>query len=76
MDSTKTLKNRVTKILFLLAVLTVFTAVTSLVHWLVNFTHSGIGAWHGKIGFLMLIVAIGHTIKRFTFFRRSHLTTT
>lgn len=66
----KALKSRVTKILTILALLTLLTAIVATVHWLVSFTHSGIGAWHGKIGFLMLAVAIGHTVKRFKFFKR------
>lgn len=65
----RTLKSRVTKILSILALLTLLTAVIATMHWLVSLTHSGIGAWHGKIGFLMLAVVIGHTVKRFTFFR-------
>lgn len=66
----KSLKSRVTKILTILALLTLLTAIIATAHWFVDFTHSGIGAWHGKIGFLMLAVAIGHTVKRFSFFRR------
>lgn len=66
----KALKSRVTKILTILALLTLLTAIIATVHWLESFTHSGIGAWHGKIGFLMLAIAIGHTVKRFAFFKR------
>lgn len=66
----KSLKSRVTKILTILAMLTLLTSIIATVHWLVSFTHSGIGGWHGKIGFLMLAIAIGHTTKRFKFFKR------
>lgn len=66
----KALKSRMTKILSVFALLTLLTAVVATVHWFVSFSHSGIGAWHGKIGFLMIAVAMGHTIKRYKFFKQ------
>lgn len=66
----RTLKSRVTKILTILALLTLVSGVATAAHWAGTFTHSGIGALHGKIGFLMLALAIGHTIKRFRFFKQ------
>lgn len=36
---------------------------------LVHFSHSGLGGWHGKIGFVFMAIAIAHGIKRMRFFK-------
>lgn len=64
------LKSVVTRILWWLMLLTVASGVTAFVHWLISQEHSPICGVHGKIGFLMILIAAGHTLKRFKFFRR------
>lgn len=64
------LKSNVTKILWWLFLLTVLSGVVALIHWLTADGHSPIGGVHGKIGFLMIAFAIGHTAKRIKFFKR------
>lgn len=64
------LKSNVTRILWWISVVTTLSAFIALIHWLGTNTHSPIGGIHGKIGFLMIAFAIGHTIKRFYFFKR------
>ncbi|MBO4966041.1 MAG: hypothetical protein J6C81_07240 [Muribaculaceae bacterium] len=63
------IKSPVTRILWWLFLITVLSAIVALVHWLGTYAHSPVGGVHGKIGFLMIAVAIGHTIKRIKFFR-------
>lgn len=61
-------KNTVTRILWWVFLLTAVTGVVATVVWLASHEHSHIGAIHGKIGFLMVIVGIihaaGHKHKR------------
>lgn len=57
------------KWLALFCVLTLISAVTALIHWLGSDVHSPIGGIHGKLGFVFIAFAIGHTIKRAKFFR-------
>lgn len=62
-------KSPVTSILWWFLIFTVLSAIIALVHWLGTYSHSPVGGVHGKIGFVMIAIAIGHTIKRFKFFR-------
>lgn len=62
------LKSPVTRILWWLFLLTALSGIAAEIHWLATYAHSPVGAIHGKIGFAMLIVAIGHTLKRLRFF--------
>lgn len=64
------LKSRVTNVMWWLFVLTVVSGIAASVMWLVHATHSPLGGIHGKIGFVMLAVAAGHTVKRKRFFLR------
>lgn len=64
------LKSPVTRILWWVTVILLISAIIALIHWIMTFTHSPIGGVHGKIGFLMILLAIGHTIKRAAFFKR------
>lgn len=61
-------KNTVTRVLWWVFLLTAVTGIIATVVWLVGHDHSPIGAIHGKIGFLMVIVgvihALGHKHKR------------
>ncbi len=61
-------KSPVTRWLAIFALLTLISALVALFHWIGTYTHSPIGGIHGKIGFVFLILAIGHTVKRIKFF--------
>lgn len=61
-------KSVVTRILWWLFLLTIVSAIIALAHWIPTGIHSVAGGIHGKIGFLMAALAIGHTIKRAAFF--------
>lgn len=65
----KKLKRPVTRILAIAWCLTLITGVAAWCHWLVHFSHSGLGGWHGKIGFVFMAIAIAHGIKRIRFFK-------
>ena len=64
------LKSSVTRLLWWITLITIISAIVAFVHWISTFTHSPIGGVHGKIGFLMILVAIIHTLKRAAFFKR------
>lgn len=61
-------RNRSTRILWWIFLLTAVTGIIATAVWLATHEHSHIGAIHGKIGFLMVIVgvihAVGHKHKR------------
>lgn len=63
------LKKPATRWLGILALLTIISAVVALFHWGGSYNHSPIGGIHGKIGFIFLALAVGHTIKRIRFFK-------
>lgn len=63
------LKSPVTRILWWLFLLTVISAIFAFCHWIGSYLHSPVGGIHGKLGFAMIAVAIGHTVKRFRFFK-------
>ena len=62
-------KSPVTRWLAVFALLTIISAFVALFHWVGSYTHSPIGGIHGKIGFVFLILVIGHTAKRIKFFK-------
>ncbi len=62
-------KSPVTRWLAVFALLTIISAFIALFHWIGSYTHSPIGGIHGKIGFVFLILVIGHTVKRIKFFK-------
>ena len=64
------LKSSVTRLLWWITLITIISAIVAFIHWITTFTHSPIGGVHGKIGFLMILFAIIHTIKRAAFFKR------
>ena len=64
------LKSLDTRILWWITLITIISAIIAFVHWITASTHSPIGGVHGKIGFLMILVAIIHTIRRAAFFKR------
>lgn len=63
-------KSVVTRCLAIFALLTLISALVALFHWIGTYTHSPIGGIHGKIGFVFIALAIGHTVKRIKFFKR------
>ena len=62
-------KSPVTHWLTVFALLTLISVFIALFHWIGTYTHSPIGGIHGKIGFVFLIIVIGHTVKRIKFFK-------
>lgn len=61
-------KSPVTRTLWWLFLLTALSAAVALTHWLGTQQHSPLGGLHGKIGLAMLVIAIGHTLKRIRYF--------
>lgn len=57
-------KSPVTRWLLLFLVLTMVSAIVATCHWLLITSHGSIGGLHGKIGFLFVILCMGHAIKR------------
>ena len=66
----KKMKNHVTWMLWWFFLLTIVSAAIALTHWLDAQTHSPLGGLHGKMGLAMMVVAIGHTLRRIWFFKR------
>lgn len=64
------LKSPVTRVLWWLFIFTALTGLISFCLWIGSPAHYHIGAVHGKIGFVMIAVAVGHTLKRIKFFQR------
>ena len=62
------MKCKATKVLWWLFNLTVVSGLIALTEWLIHSCHTPIGGIHGKIGFVMLFIALGHTLKRRKFF--------
>lgn len=62
------LKSKVTRVLWWLFLITSVSGIAVFLMWLIHPVHTGFGGVHGKIGFIMLAVAIGHTLKRRKFF--------
>ena len=56
-------KNTVTRIVWWTFLLTAITGIAATVIWLDGYTHSHLGAVHGKIGFLMVLTAIIHAVR-------------
>ncbi|MDE6577787.1 MAG: hypothetical protein K2J82_02320 [Muribaculaceae bacterium] len=63
------LKSQFTRILWWVSLITLFSGVIAMIHWFVSQEHSPIGGIHGKIGFLMILMAIFHIGKRIKFFK-------
>lgn len=56
-------RNTATRVLWWVFLLTVISGFAATIQWLVENGHSSIGGVHGKIGFLMVIVAIIHAAR-------------
>lgn len=61
-------KSALTKWLWWTAMLTLITGIAATVRWAVTAAHGPVGAIHGKIGFLMIILAAVHAWQRRKFF--------
>lgn len=57
-------KNLVTRILWWVFLLTAVTGIAATALWIGNPVHTHFGAIHGKIGFLMALIAIIHVVRR------------
>ena len=64
------LKSQATRVLWWAYLALVLSGIVACAHRLITFAHSPIGGVHGKVGFLMLVLAIGHIAKRIKFFRK------
>ena len=64
----KKLKSHVTRLLVRVAMLTAASGLVALVAWLFCRQHTSIGGLHGVIGFFFLLIAAGHTVKRWKWF--------
>lgn len=64
------LRKRLTAVLWWVTIITLISSFVALFHRVDSYTHSTLGGVHGKLGFLMLIIAIIHTIERIKFFAR------
>ena len=62
-------KSFITRWLAVFAFLTIISAIVASAHWIGSWTHSSLGGVHGKIGFIFIAIAIGHTVKRINFFK-------
>ncbi len=60
----KALKSKPTKWLCIFFTITLFFSIAAFVVTIHQMAHSPLGAVHGKIGFVFLLICIGHTAKR------------
>ena len=56
-------RNIVTKILWWVFLLTAITGIAASIMWADGFSHTHLGAVHGKIGFLMVVLGIIHAVR-------------
>lgn len=62
-------RSHVMSIMWWMTLASLVTGIVSTIHWLSTFSHAHIGGVHGKLGFLMIILSLGHICKRIKFFR-------
>lgn len=62
-------KKQYTRVLWWVGLLAFASAIAATIHWLSTTVHSPIGGVHGKIGFLMIAILVGHIYKRVKFYR-------
>ncbi len=65
-------KSPVTRWLTLFGIFTLITAVIATVAWIGSPVHSKIGAIHGKLGFIFVILSICHLLRRINYYRKTH----
>lgn len=63
-------KSQVTRILWWVYLVVLVSGIVACVHWVATYVHAPVGGLHGKLGFLMIILAIGHIVKRIKFFKK------
>lgn len=56
-------RNVITRVLWWVYLLTAVSGIAATIIWLDGNQHSHLGAVHGKIGFLMVIIAIIHVVR-------------
>lgn len=56
-------RNASTRILWWVFLLTAVTGIGATISWLADNQHTPLGGVHGKIGFLMVIIAIIHAVR-------------
>lgn len=56
-------RNPITRILWWVFLLTMITGMVVTIVWIGECVHSSLGGIHGKIGFLMVLIAIIHVVK-------------
>ncbi len=56
-------RNRLTRMLWWVFLLTVVSGVAATAVWIAGNAHSHLGGVHGKIGFLMVIIGIIHALR-------------
>jgi len=61
---------RATRILSVVTLIALLTGVAAFIVLMVNMRHTSLGGVHGKFGFLMIVIALGHTIKRIRFLKK------
>ncbi len=66
----KCLKSVPTKCLCVVFSAMIVLSIMALLHVLPQMVHTTVGAVHGKVGFLFLLLCIGHCLKRRKFFAR------
>ena len=57
-------RNKVTRVLWWVFLLTAVSGIAATIQWIVEGGHSPIGGVHGKIGFLMVIIAVIHAVRQ------------
>ena len=57
-------RNTVTRILWWVSIITAITGIAATAVWIDHNHHSHLGAVHGKIGFLMTLLAIIHILRK------------
>ena len=65
-------RSQVTRILWWVSLISLITGLVAMIHWTITFAHAPIGGFHGKLGFLMIILSVGHICKRAKFFERKN----
>jgi len=65
-------KSRPTKINAVIATITLISGIIAMAHFFPELQHGPVGGIHGKIGLLFIIFAIGHTAKRWKWFKSQY----
>ncbi len=63
-------KSPVTRMLWWMSVVTMITGIVAMIHWTQTMLHTPVGGLHGKLGFIMVVLSIGHLSKRIKFYKK------